>query len=362
MRINANQMKRRLQERSMKIVGDAPKATLTTITHEIDAVAWIDHVTKLSDVLKSTDSTLFHVQMRRSGGCDVVGDDRIAQPVIYAIERAPDYIKKYYPYHDFDPRLEVFFRMLSENPIVKECVRTGLRALSQENATLICDHLNRFVASFRTEVTSVSFKILSLRCKRRALKVQREMVRYVERLFSRCSRLLVVRVDTYYPSVWKDGEPNGITVQPDKLRKDRERFIRKLNSVKFAANKVGHCWKLEYGLTKGFHYHWLFFFDGAKVREDVTIGKLTGKTWENLQKGEGLYWNCNAFKDKYIDLGIGMVSHFDQERRLGLRKAIAYLTKPDYHLCLKEVDVGRTFGKGLIKARPKEVRGRPRVR
>lgn len=361
MRLNANEVKRQLAERSMKVVGDVPKTSLRTITHELDAVNWIDQVRWVSDALKKTDTTLFQVLKRRDGGYDVGENGYIAESVIRAIDNAPDFIKKYYPYHEFDPRVEVFFRMLSEDPLVKEYLRTGLRGFSEENATQICDHLNRFVSSFRTEVVSTSFRILSYRCMRRALKVLREMERYVERLFSRCSRLLVVRVDLYYPSVQKDGELNGINVPPDRLRKDRARFIRKLSSEKFATNKLGHCWKLEYGLTKGFHYHWFFFFDGAKVREDITIARLIGQTWEKMQDKEGLYWNCNAAKDKYVDLGIGMISHFDKERRFGLHKAIAYLTKPDYHLCLKEVDVGRTFGKGQIKARPKETRGRPRV-
>ena len=361
MKLSAGETKNQLLKRSLKVVGDTRKGAQVTITREYDAMQWLALVSKVADALASKDRPLFCVQVRRNGVIVGMVDKQLTPLFLDAVRFAPTYVKKYYPYHYFDPRVEVFFRMLSDDPLVKECVNTDLINLTAENATKICAHLNQFVALYQEEISSPSFRVLVKRCANRSWKNCREMERYVEKLFERRSRLLVVRVDFYYPSVVKDGELNGITVTVEKLKKDRERYERRLKRGKLGVSLMGYCWKLEYGLTKGFHYHWLFFFDGAVVREDITLGRMIGEEWEKMQGGEGLYWNCNAFKDKYIDLGIGMVSHYDQERRFGLRKAIAYLTKPDYHLCLKEVDVGRTFGKGLVKARRNEGRGRPRV-
>lgn len=361
MQVSEGDMLTYLRRKALKIVGDADDLPKVTITREYDAIDWITSVSVMAKALVSKDETVFRTARGRYAGWAVVyNSGGVAALLVSAIRCAPEFVKKHYPYHRFDPRVEVFFRMLSHDPLVKSCVKSGMQGLSQENAEMICEHLNHFVTEYRAELCSERFRLLTKRCARNADKISREVNRSVAMQFVRCSRILVVRVDLYYPSEDSEVALTGVTVSADRLRRDRSRFLRTLKRCKFSIHLLGYCWKLEYGLKKGFHYHWLFFFDGASVREDITIGRLIGQTWEGIAGGAGLYWNCNAFKDKYTDLGIGMVSHSDEKKRLGLCKAVAYLTKPDYHLYLKEQDVGRTFGKSIIKARPHSARGRPR--
>ena len=360
MRLTKREVNSYLLRNTVKVVNDQEGVPTPTITRDYDAVTWITGVSDMADALVSRDEALFRVFKTRNGTWSVCYGEGVATRLINAIRYAPAFVKKHYPYHSFDPRVEVFFHLLGLDPLVKECVESGMRGLSEERATRICDHLNDFVTACRTELRSDLFQEQTRRCLRNALKTDRSGNHYVSQLFVRCSRMLVVRVDLYYPSEESGGRYSGLTVNADSLRRDRERFVRMLKRSSFWAHQLGYCWKLEYGLKKGFHYHWLFFFNGARVREDVTIGQLIGQVWESILGGTGLYWNCNAFKDKYTDLGIGMVSASDTTRRFGLRKAIAYLTKPDYHLRLSAPQIERTFGKGILKARMPSRRGRPR--
>ncbi|MEQ5303108.1 hypothetical protein ABN238_02725 [Providencia rettgeri] len=66
-------------------------------------------------------------------------------------------------------------------------------------------------------------------------------------------------------------------------------------------------------MEKGFHYHALFFFDGQKVRQDITQGKLIGELWqERITDMAGLYFNCNYQKESYHELGIGLLKRTDE--------------------------------------------------
>ena len=125
---------------------------------------------------------------------------------------------------------------------------------------------------------------------------------------------------------------------------------------------VGYAWKLEYGLKKGFHYHMFFFYDAAKRWKDKYRAKKIGEYWQNnITKGKGLFHSCNANKDGYKYLGIGVINDDDDKLIEGLKKAAAYITKADNcNVRMIVTDNGRAFGKGEVKAKSKK--GRPRVR
>ena len=104
----------------------------------------------------------------------------------------------------------------------------------------------------------------------------------------------------------------------------------------------------------------LFFFDGSKVREDVTLGKGIGDYWrDEVTQGKGVYYNCNARKQDYDSCGLGMVSCYDKIKRAALVESVAsYLVKPDDLAQLMVPERGRVFGKGLVPE--KSAAGRPR--
>lgn len=213
--------------------------------------------------------------------------------------------------------------------------------------------LNSCVDSIRKGARSKGFLAKLRNYQRSSNKNYKELTDYVNALFERYSRLLVLRVDLGYQKQYSSTTQAG-------AKQDREHLFRNTRSNKLFDDMVGYIWKLEHGQEKGFHYHMMFFFDGAKVREDGTLVKRIGQYWlDVITKGRGVYYNCNADKSRYKSCGIGMVDHRDSPMRDTLNSlAVPYLTKTDLYMKLQ------TAGRGLGKMeRPslKDSRGRPRA-
>lgn len=181
-----------------------------------------------------------------------------------------------------------------------------------------------------------------------------------------CGRLLALRVDLSYQQ--DDSHPflsdKERQVKGLQAKEDLECFLNNMASNTLFNHMRGYACKLEYGMSKGFHYHLLFLFDGSKVQRDICIAKMIGEYWESITQGNGrngLYYNCNANKDKYDDnCGIGMINHYDKEMIANLKNNVApYLIKPDEYI--ESLGIGETFSIGGMKYKTSN-RGRPRTR
>ncbi len=230
-----------------------------------------------------------------------------------------------------------------------------LRAIHRgsEDIVPLVQKLNSCVDSIRQEASSKAFQGKLKNYQRSSNKNYKELTSYVDALFEHYSRLLVVRVDLSYQ------KQHAKTTQAE-AKRDREHLLQNSRSNKLFDDMVGYIWKLEHGAEKGFHYHMIFFFDGSKVRQDITKALLIGKYWTNVvTKGRGLYYNCNADKSRYKSCGIGMVHNADSLMRDSLTSlAVPYLTKTDLYMKLQTT--GRGMGK-MERPRQKDSRGRPRV-
>jgi len=230
-----------------------------------------------------------------------------------------------------------------------------LRAVHRDSEDIdgLVQKLNSCVDSIRQEARSKSFLGKLKNYQRSSNKNYKELTSYVDALFERYSRLLVVRVDLSYQ------KQHAQTTQAE-AKGDREHLLQNTRSNKLFDDMVGYIWKLEHGAEKGFHYHMIFFFDGSKVRQDITKALLIGQYWTNVvTKGRGLYYNCNADKSRYKSCGIGMVHNADSLMRDSLTSlAVPYLTKADLYMKLQTT--GRGMGK-MERPRQKDPRGRPRT-
>jgi hypothetical protein len=253
--------------------------------------------------------------------------------------------------YKFEPYIEMAVKYFSEYALYQVLPLLNL-GRSVDDAVALMRHLNECVDKIRQEAKSVKFLSKLNSYQRSSNKNFKMLTEYVDALFECRSRLLVLRVDLTYQKQYSQ------TTQAE-ARRDRERLFENARSNKMFCEMVGFIWKLEHGSDKGFHYHVMFFFDGSKVRQDITLAKRIGQYWTDVvTKGRGLYFNCNAGKLAYKSCGIGMVDHTDAKLRQGLRNAVIYLTKTD--LFMKLQTEGRGMGKGLCLS-SKGPRGRPRV-
>jgi hypothetical protein len=183
---------------------------------------------------------------------------------------------------------------------------------------------------------------------------------YIDWLFERYSRLLVVRLDLGFR---KTNDPGHEEVTIDQAQKYLSRFLNAKRSNKIFNDLVGYVWKLEYGELKGYHFHLLIFLDGSETQRDIYRGLLMGQYWISLTKGAGVFYISN-FKKRYFErrrrLGIGMISHFEKDKRENLDSILRYFFKPDQYLREKPAKRTRAWGKGEISSLDRPRRGRPR--
>lgn len=253
--------------------------------------------------------------------------------------------------YTFEPYIDLVVRQIAEAGLYHTYL-SHRRAVQWGDAEVLLPLLNGCVDRIRQEAKSKQFQSKLKNYQRSGNKNYKGLMAYVDALFARYSRLLVLRVDLGYRKEFSKATQA-------EAKQDREHLFQNMRSNKLFGDMVGYIWKLEHGPEKGFHYHMMFFFDGSKVREDGSLAMRIGHYWNDvITKGRGLYHNCNADKSFYRSCGIGMVEHWNSQMRDGLGKAVLYLTKTDLYMKLQTV--GRGMGK-MERPRQKDARGRPRT-
>lgn len=159
----------------------------------------------------------------------------------------------------------------------------------------------------------------------------------VNRLFDCHSRLTVLRVDLSY------SEEDSPYIDYETSCYHRDQLCRRFHKNDLFHHLLGYAWKLEWKPKKGFHYHFIFFFNGHQVQEDITLAKRIGELWVTyITRGQGHYFNCNFKADSiYRYNAMGRIEYHDFEKRRGLDYIIRYLTKIDEYAAM--LVTGRTF-------------------
>lgn len=326
--------------------------------HEPDAIMQIGAITAfVKDALKLTKRQL------QERGLDAALRNKLETVMHY---RADSTALQYLARLQLNPYAWLFFYILRSRRFLGiECVPKSLD--NWENKSRDQWYAD-FIGALQQEAQKDSFKKDVQRLKHTATEQANSMLSYVDALFRRYSRILVVRLDLGYRhgvSVLDDqDQPDGRSQSLPLVKDDMERLLNNRRMCKrIFSDMVGYIWKLEYGgRAKGLHYHCFFFFDGSKVREDITRGDMIGEYWrDKITCDDGVYYNCNA--QIYIKRGVGMVEHDDKEKRKVLAKAILYLAKKEQCLRMAVPDVQgkhcRLFATGG-KPKPAKRKGRPR--
>lgn len=231
--------------------------------------------------------------------------------------------------------------------------QAGLTGLTASDPATV----NRFIDCIRMAMHSDVFRKLGEKLIRKSRNNFKSGKRYINRLFKRLARLLVIRIDLHYRSDYA----REVTLA--KLNADLERMFNNTrgNSTVFGG-MVGRIVCLEYGELTGLHVHLILFFDGAKRQQDVAIAQLIGHYWvNNITEGKGRFYNCNLSKDKYRNSCIGRIEHHDHAKRKTLLECLAYLTKVEQYLVYQEFDGTQTFRPGKLREEPENKLGRPRT-
>ena len=228
--------------------------------------------------------------------------------------------------------------------------------LSHEVAEQVVDELNQRLAAWYQSTQQPDFTRECYRNRRNSQANCQSLHKLIDGLFKRHSRLMVLRVDLAYT------EFDTPYIDYETARYHREQLCYAFSHNPLFDDLLGYTWKLEWQPKKGFHYHFMFFFDGHQCRDDVNRSRLIGELWaRSITGGQGLYYNCNLDADqRYRYNAMGLVDYYDFEKQRGLDNLAKYLTKIDeYAAMLVE---GRTFQTSQMPTPPSGPRlGRPRL-
>lgn len=153
-------------------------------------------------------------------------------------------------------------------------------------------------------------------------------IEYTELLLEHYSKLAVIRVDLSY----KREERRFIDILDfrydirkllDRLQ-DRDRHFKHLK---------GYIYALEQGCEKGYHAHFLLFYDGSAVQSDRYIADCIIDSWKNITTRDGIGFNCNTKenRDGFKATGndaLGRINRGDHEKKANILKIVRYFTEP----------------------------------
>lgn len=165
--------------------------------------------------------------------------------------------------------------------------------------------------------------------KHQELSNRRKAIQYSELLLEHYSKMTVVRIDLSYKKEWR------YLIDISDFRNDIRCFLDRLQDKdRHFKNLQGYIYALEQGSEKGYHAHFLLFFDGHKVQFDRYVADCTINVWRTITNHYGIGFNCNTKENRgsYKALGkdaLGRVDRGDLIKKNNIIKVVEYLTNPD---------------------------------
>ncbi|MDL0433681.1 inovirus-type Gp2 protein [Marinobacter sp. TBZ242] len=209
--------------------------------------------------------------------------------------------------------------------------------MSRQIAEQTVIDLNKRLTAWYQGLKQPDFAYECSRNRRNSGKNYQRLRHLVDALFARHSRMTVLRVDLGYTKF------DGPYIDYETARYHREQLCLAFHSSQLFDHLIGYAWKLEWQPVKGFHYHFLFFFEGRQVQEDITQARRIGEFWQHAITGsQGRYYNCNLDAEgRYHYNAMGCIDYHDFEKQRGLDYIARYLTKVDEYAAM--LVTGRTF-------------------
>ena len=250
---------------------------------------------------------------------------------------------EYFPAHIVNDTSTNFWQLAHNEPI----------AFSPTYYKLKAQILNElYQRLFKALSTDIDYKKAVELRKEKSLNQNKNYKRLIKKLIIKFSKLLVIRIDFSIN--------RNFQITLELLKKYMSIFLKKLHSPNDDVPPiVGFIWKLEYGIKKGYHYHFIFFMDGNIYKNHTFYADLLGNLWRKITQDKGTYHSCNHNKAAYKKLAIGMLVHDDQEKVDILFSVVDYITKVDQFIIEKTLTNYRTFGYSTRKFE-KSKAGRPR--
>jgi hypothetical protein len=231
---------------------------------------------------------------------------------------------------------------------------------SPEYEALRAEAINALVESIRGESQSGWYRRQVSDRRYEAYQNGRSIAAYVARMLQFKAKTLIVRLDFWYA-----GSVNA-RVTIDRVIGDINALLYNRGRHAIFKGLIGYVWAVEQSTRHGFHIHACFFYDGSKVRQDISIGFAIGELWRETSIS-GECHVCNVHKRKLKRLGIGMILRKDAQACENAIRMAQYLVKGgdflerrDQYLRIRPRGA-RVFNKGVAPDLNEKGVGRPAV-
>jgi hypothetical protein len=172
-----------------------------------------------------------------------------------------------FPNYIFNPYVELFIRMFNAKLLLSEYRDKDINTIkdfgyspftldvelyrylfnrnkmTNKELKSIVDRMNDFVNSIRSEANSLPFKKLINNYQRCSTKNYKSLKNYIDKLFERHARLLVIRLDLGYgrgERIWDKIEIAELAKKYQQAKQDREHFFNNMRSNKLFDNLLGY--------------------------------------------------------------------------------------------------------------------------
>ncbi|WP_186125952.1 inovirus-type Gp2 protein [Burkholderia gladioli] len=319
-----------------------------------------------------------------------------ARSMAHDIRRLPAYARIHDPSLFYSPELEFFFEQYREHEI-SECSHVEWSSEHREHSVdrRHAETANNFIVKMHEEARrrKLTKKISDWKSNgKKNLAYLREYLNY---LFRRYARLMVVdMVFEYRKTACADADEakerrdamqgrancehdaymKGIVHHEEvprwvslvELKDDWDHLYRNMKGKRtIFRHLVGYVGRIEYSRDGGYHLHICFAFNGGEVQDDVGYSLKIAKYWsEEITQGRGYAFSCNlkAAKGGYRNVGVGMINHYETEKRKHLWTAVSYFAKATQLVRVKHSGKQKMFLHGKMKPQTGPKRGRPRIR
>lgn len=271
--------------------------------------------------------------------------------------RLGDFIAMRIPGFAYDPHIEAFWDVCRAYSIIENDTFGSAYIEFAETIIHEDDVKNRkqFLIDLKKDLDSKIFK------KKLAARVKAEkrigaaFMGMWRASFRKRSRNLIVRVDFEYGL---KGNPLGFHPLnspdfPDRFLvdvfvEDRDRFVNNLRDHirpgGFAEHLKTWGWKVECGVTRGWHLHAVFFFDGRRAKSAWYLAMMLGELWVRLTQGRGTYENVHQKARNYQQVFIGDIHRGDADAESAYIKFVNYISKDDQWPVIKTGTKMKIFG------------------
>jgi hypothetical protein len=254
----------------------------------------------------------------------------------------------------YTPELDAFLACAAVNPIPDHGLFESICRCpqpSKRNTSVELERMRGFVSHFLADLHQ---RLHSSETRNQIANQERDVIRrfekmstYIDNLFKVNPHYTVIRVDLSYSK--------EVHVEFDTIKSDWNRLYTNMRHNQLFKGLTGYIYKIEHGMDKGLHIHWLLFFGTLQCKlEDVLLAQKLGEYWKfDIVSQQGNYWSCHGFEQKkmYSDFGmlaIGQVDRDDQLKRANLLNIVRYFCKRRQFIKPRDNPKARLLESGLL--------------